>query len=191
MTRPLRSLSVSSTRSRGTRRRSAQRGMALLETIIFFFAVMLIWVAGRYFMIRWTAVHQAHRAVQRATLAAAYDLDAERGGTLEGKQRLVIEPPRVRPKPILEPVPASEKRLANQRDAHITVDARAHDASDPPRREPDGQPVTWAREQRFEVPRASVLAPPLARDVPAAALEAYDAAVADSVRGKERLLEWR
>lgn len=173
-------------------RRRRQRGMALLETIVFFHAVVLIWFAGRYFADRWTAVHQSHRAVQAALLDAAHDRPAGDGGSLKGGQQLHIDAPHAIPwngrTPPLAMIPplVIDDRLANQRDTQISVVGYATDDAE--------APAAWAGDRAFEVPTASLIAPPLGRrsEVPWAGVEAYDRAVSEYTRRlvQPALLAW-
>lgn len=170
------------------RRQRHERGMALLETIVFFAAVTLFWIAGRAFADRWTGAHQAHRAVHGALLGAAYAQPAEGGGRLNSGHMLEIEGPTPTPwrLPISDPLRSSviDDRLANQRGQRMTVRGRAISGGLP------GE--ARSPEDDFTVPAAHVIAPPLARrtELPWRTLTQYDRAVVDYTLRLGDLLSW-
>lgn len=63
------------------RRRRGEQGAALLETIVFFGAVVLLYAAASIFGQRWLAVQQTQHATQAALFDAAWD----RASTTEGE----------------------------------------------------------------------------------------------------------
>lgn len=169
------------------RRRRREGGMALLETIIFFSAVTLFWIAGRAFADRWTGAHQAHRAVHGALFEAAYEQPATGGGRLQSGHTLEIAGPTSATwrLPTSEMQPSLiDDRLANQRGERLTVRGRALSGAAP------GE--LRAPDEDFTLPEASVIAPPLAgrRELPWRTLAHYDREVAAYTLRFGNLLSW-
>lgn len=79
-----------------------QRGMALLETLVFFGAVMLIYVSASYFTDRWRSMHEAEQQTHAALFDAAWERSVARPTVeLAGQRRMSLRTEQVPRRSIL------------------------------------------------------------------------------------------